>query len=273
MNSARTDLSIVVITFNESENLRRSLPPLVRLSDNVVVIDSFSTDETIALCRSMGATVEQRVWRGYSSAKNHGNSIARNDWILSIDADEVLSDELVESIKKLTLKEGEVYALDRITNYCGAWIRHSGWYPDWKIRIFNRRDVAWEGDYVHEKLSMPSGTRVVRLEGKLLHYSYKSSEDHLRRIERYAELAAEEMRARGETPSALKRLLSPVFRFIRTYVFKLGFLDGRNGWIISVRNARLVRRKYRLLELKLKWPGAGGSSSSDITTEREGEER
>lgn len=247
MNSARTDLSVVVITRNEAENLRASLPPLAALSDDIVVIDSFSTDETVALCRQAGATVVQREWKGYSAAKNFGNGIARNNWILSIDADEVISDELAESIKKLKLKEGEVYELDRITNYCGAWIRHSGWYPDWKVRIFNRKEIAWEGDYVHERLKLPPGTRTVRLRGKLCHYSYRTSQDHLDRMARYAELSAAEMHARGKRATPAKRFLSPVFRFIRTYIVKRGILDGRNGWIISLRNARMVRARYARL--------------------------
>lgn len=268
MNSARTDLSVVVITRNEAENLRASLPPLAALSDDIVVVDSFSTDDTVVLCRQAGATVVQREWQGYSAAKNFGNGIARNNWILSIDADEVLSHELAESIKNLRLKEGEVYELDRITNYCGAWIRHSGWYPDWKIRIFNRKEAVWEGDYVHERLKLPPGTRTVRLRGKLYHYSYRTSQDHLDRTARYAELSAAEMHARGKRATPAKRFLSPLFRFIRTYVIKLGILDGRNGWIISLRNARMVRARYaRLQALNMK-----GERNPEQRKRREGTE-
>lgn len=247
MQSEVQQLSVVMITLNEAENLRRSLPPLSRISDDIVVIDAGSTDETVRVAEEFGATVEIRKWEGYSSAKNHGNARARHDWILSIDADEVLSDELVQSIKNLSPAEGTVYALDRITNFAGTWIRHSGWYPDWKIRLFDRRYVRWHGDFVHERPDVPAGFATERLTGRLLHYSYASTDDHLGRIERYAELSARDLYNRGKRRTLLSRMLSPLFRFLRTYIFKLGFLDGRKGWLISVRNARLVRLKYRRL--------------------------
>ncbi len=149
---------------------------------------------------------------------------------------------------RLKPQEGEVYALDRITNYAGTWVRHSGWYPDWKVRLYHRNHSAWVGDFVHEELSIPSGAEIVRLKGKLYHYSYKSAEDHLRRIERYADLSARKMKAAGRPWRRSQALLSPPARFLRTYLLKLGFLDGRIGWIISLRNAYLVRLKYQHLQ-------------------------
>lgn len=245
MNSDRSKISVVLITFNEAENLRRTLPPLLEVSDDIVVIDSGSTDDTVALCESYGARVIPRAWEGYASAKNFGNGQARHEWILSIDADEELSPELVRSLRDLVPVEGMVYALDRLTNFCGTWIRHSGWYPDWKVRLFNRSRVRWTGDFVHEHLEYPDGFSVQRLEGKLLHWSYTTTDDHLRRMQRYAELSARKMHARGKAVSSIRRLLGPPFRFLRTYFLKAGILDGRYGWLISVRNARMVRLKYQ----------------------------
>ena len=245
MNPDRAEISVVLITFNEAENLRRTLPPLAEVTDDIVVVDSGSTDDTVALCASYGARVIERPWEGYANAKNFGNLQARHDWILSVDADEELSPELVRSLHALKPVDHTVYALDRLTNFCGTWIRHSGWYPDWKIRLFNRTHVRWTGDFVHEHLKFPEEFKVQRLEGKLLHWSYKSTDDHLQRMQRYAELSAQKMYARGKAVSSLRRLLGPPFRFLRTYFLKAGILDGRYGWLISVRNARMVRLKYR----------------------------
>ncbi|MEL6636359.1 MAG: glycosyltransferase family 2 protein [Bacteroidota bacterium] len=241
-------ISAVVITYNESENIRSCLEALQRVADEVVVVDAFSEDDTVEICVRMGVKVLQRKWQGYSASKNYGNENCENDWILSIDADEVLSEELIASIKRLPLQKGRVYRLDRINNFCGQWIRHSGWYPDWKIRLFNRTEVHWEGDYVHETLRVPSHFREEKLWGKLWHYSYKSVEDHLQRIERYSELAAQELFAGNKRPSPLRQMLSPYARFWNTFLFKLGFLDGRNGYLISKHNALLVRKKYHKLE-------------------------
>ncbi len=241
-------ISAVIITHNESENIRACITSLQAVADEIVVVDAFSDDATVDICVEMGVRVVQRKWQGYSANKNHGNEHASNDWILSIDADEVLSEELIENIKKLQPQKGKVYSLDRISNFCGQWIRYSGWYPDWKIRIFNRTEVHWEGDYVHEHLQIPSHFVEQKLSGKLWHYSYKSMEDHLQRIERYSDLAAQELFAGNKRPSPLRRMLSPYARFWNTFFFKLGFLDGRNGYIISKRNDLMVRKKYHKLE-------------------------
>ncbi len=242
--------SAVLITKNEAATIADVLRPLQALTDDIVVIDSQSTDGTIAICEAHGARVIQSEWLGYSATKNFGHSQAKYDWILSVDADEVLSDELISSLQNIQLKDKTVYALDRITDLYGTWIRHSGWYPDWKIRLFQRDPVYWKGDFVHETLHVPIDFEVVKLKGKFYHYSYKNAEDHLQRIEKYAVLAAEEMHAKGKKATFVKLYLSPVSRFIKTLIFQGGFLDGKAGWTIARRNAYLVRRKYRLLKEK-----------------------
>ena len=201
----------------------------MQLVAEIIVLDSDSTDGTQEIAEQYGVKVIPTEWQGYAKTKNYGNSLCTHDWILSIDADEVLSSELIESIYQLTLEENTVYTLDRIANFCGKWIRHSGWYPDWKPRLFNRKHVFWEGDFVHETLQIPSEFRVQRLYGKLYHYSYKDLDDHLERTKKYARLAAEAMQAEGKKIHPLKRLLGPAVRFIRTFIIKRGFLDGKAG--------------------------------------------
>ncbi|MCB9285266.1 MAG: glycosyltransferase family 2 protein [Lewinellaceae bacterium] len=240
--------SIVLITRNEAENIETCLKALRQVSDDIVVVDAFSEDGTPDLAAELDARVIQTRWMGYSQNKNFGNQHARYDWILSIDADEVLSEDLIRTLQQFTPEPQTVYELDRLTNFCGKWIYHSGWYPEWKPRLFDRREVSWQGDFVHETLAIPAGSRRVRLKGKLLHYSYKSDNDHRQRLERYAVLSAKDLYAQGKRSTLFKRWFSPVWRFLRTYIFQLGFLDGKEGWTIAVRGAWMVWRKYQLLK-------------------------
>ncbi len=241
------ELSAVVITYNEAENIEACVSALCRVAQEVLVVDSQSTDQTQEIARKAGAKVLETEWQGYSKTKNFANQQASFDWILSIDADEVLSEELILSLLNLVPDPKKVYALDRLTNYCGQWIRHSGWYPEWKIRLFNRKISHWEGAFVHEKLQHQKAVTTERLHGKLFHYSYKTSEDHLQRIRKYARLSAMELQAKGKKSNFLKRWISPSIRFLKTLLFKKAFLDGKNGWIISKRNAYLVHLKYTIL--------------------------
>ncbi len=241
-------ISAIIITKNEAQNIAKCLSALKTVVDDILVVDSFSTDNTRAIAEEYGARVIQREWEGYAKAKNFANSRAYHDWILSVDADEVLSKELIAQIKQLSLRAGTVYALDRINNFCGQWIKHSGWYPDWKIRLFDRNEVYWVGAYVHEKLKYPANYQIERLSGKLYHYSYSTLDDHKKRIETYSQLAAEDMFANGKKASFIKMYLSPISRFLKTLFLKRAFLDGKNGWIISRRNAWLVYLKYQKLK-------------------------
>lgn len=243
-----TKISAVVITYNEAANISACIAALQKAVDEVLIIDSKSQDQTVSIADSLGARVVETDWKGYTDTKNWGNSLATHDWILSIDADEVLSDELIASIQSLSLAEDEVYALDRLTNYCGQWIKHSGWYPEWKVRLFHRQHTQWEGAFVHERLKHSKSLRVAKLSGKLFHYSYKTSQEHLERINKYAKLSAMELHSKGRKSNFLKRWLSPAFRFLKTFFLKRAFLDGKNGWIISIRNARLVHLKYTILQ-------------------------
>lgn len=240
-------ISAVVIALNEAENLPLSLPPLLRVADEVLVIDTGSQDQSLQIAQDLGARVLQKAWMGYSATKNWANQQAKHPWILSVDADEVLSPELEAAILALQPTLGTAYALDRLNYYCGRPIHHSGWYPDWKVRLFNRNEIHWEGDYVHEELAIPATHQTQQIAGKLHHYSYKTNEDHWARIERYAQLSAQKLQAKGKKSGFFKRLFSPPARFLRTLILKRAFLDGAVGWKIASRNAYMVRRKYQIL--------------------------
>lgn len=248
MGIFRHNFSVVVITRNEADNIGPCLNALLQVSNDVWVADSHSTDATPRIVRKKGAQLRSVEWKGYAATKNEANAWCQNDWILSIDADEVLSETLIQTLQNWEPRENTVYLLDRMTNYCGTWVRHSGWYPDWKPRLFDRRKVQWEGAFVHETLAIPSHFQHQKLPGKLWHYSYRSAEDHLQRIEKYARLWAEEQFSRGRKWSPWKAVLSPAWRFLQTYLLKGGWRDGKAGWLISTRNAWMVRRRYTLLK-------------------------
>jgi glycosyltransferase involved in cell wall biosynthesis len=257
----RQAIAAVIITHNVADKIERTVRALLPVCEEVLVLDTDSDDGTVAICRQLGARVVSTDWLGFAGTKNLGNSLAGHGWILSVDADEVLSAELAAELSGLRPERGKVYALDRITRLGDRWIRHSGWYPDWKIRLFHRDDARWEGDFVHERLVVRAGTNVVRLPGRLWHYSYRDKADHLARMEKYAGLAAREMYAKGKKSRWWLRYLSPLVRFLRTYFLKAGFLDGRAGFQISIRNAYMIHRRYELLERL--WTASARDSSSE----------
>lgn len=246
-----TKISAVIITKNEAKNIARCIHSVAPIVDEILILDAFSRDKTVEIAQQLGAKVVQKKWEGYAQNKNYGNTLAKNDWILSIDADEVLSDELKKAIEKLTLKKELVYTINRLNNYCGQWIRHSNWHPDWNIRLFNKKTAHWAGDFVHEKLDFPTTTKIIKLDGLLYHYSYQNSDDHWNRIERYAQLSARQLFHSGKKTTFIKLWLSPIARFFKTFFINRGFLDGKAGWTISVRNAYLVHRKYQLLKKQM----------------------
>jgi len=241
-------ISGVLIVKNEAENLPACLEALQQVAQEIIVVDHESTDDTKAIASKFGAKIYEKKWEGYAAGKNFGNQKASNNWILSIDADEVITKELATSILNLKLEnKHKVYALDR-ANYYGEKLVKYCWSPDWKTRLFHKEAAHWQGNFVHETLKLDKSVQEVRLKGKLKHYSYANAEDHFKRIERYAKLSAEEMISKGKQVSWLKKRLSPSFRFIKTYFLKKGFLDGALGWEMSKRNAYLVRRKYEWFE-------------------------
>ncbi len=238
------DISAIVITKNAAEHIGRCVAALAKVCADIVVIDTDSSDDTVMLAEQAGARVVNSDWLGFGATKNFGAEQARFDWILSIDADEVLSEELVMSIKNLDLDPQSVYQLDRISSLCGKWIRHSGWYPDWIPRLYHRKEVRWNDAPVHERLIIPANFDQVRLKGKLYHYSYTSYEQFDKKLDRYARLSAQSMISKNKKYSPMIAQLAPAFRYFRTLVLKLGFLDGREGFWLSRKNAQLVKKKY-----------------------------
>lgn len=242
-------LSVVIITRNEERNIGRCLAPLEGLADEVVVVDAESTDRTRTIAEGHGARVVVRAWTNYSEQKNHANSLAQHPWILSLDADEVLSEGLkAELLAHKAQGFQGAYRMKRLTNYCGSWVRHGGWYPDAKVRLFPRQGTRWEGEHVHETLVLPPGTPITDLRHDLLHYSYHSVQDHEERIERYSTLHAQALHARGRHAGWVKRHLAPGFKFVQGYLLQGGFLDGKAGWTIARLSARAVRLKYLKLQ-------------------------
>jgi glycosyltransferase involved in cell wall biosynthesis len=236
-------LSAVIITFNEARNIKRCIASLQDVADEIVVIDSFSTDATPSICKGLNVQFHQREWKGYSKQKNYGNGLASNDWILSVDADEALSEELKNAIlfEKQNGK-GFNYSFNRLTNYCGKWIKHSGWYPDTKVKMFNRTVDDWQGE-VHE-IPTVNLNRVKKLKGDLLHYSYNSVSDHVKRTDLYSTLGAKELYENGREASMLKLLFNPWLKFHKMYFIKLGFLDGMAGFTIALITAYGTFLKY-----------------------------
>lgn len=238
-------LSAVIITKNEASNIGRCISSLEGIADEIVVVDSFSTDNTKEICTSKNVVFLEREFVDYSDSKNFGNDHTSGDWILSIDADEELSKELKQSIKAIKQAPKEaVYLINRLTNYCGSWIKYCGWYPDAKTRLWKKGTAKWEGT-IHEKLK--SSLPIVPLKGDLLHYSYPSLTFHLNKINHFTDFMAQEMYDKGKIPSLFKLILSPPFKFIKKYFLQLGILDGYAGFVVSVMAAYYVFVKYAKL--------------------------
>ncbi|MBQ6726415.1 MAG: glycosyltransferase family 2 protein [Bacteroidales bacterium] len=245
-------LSAVIITHNEERNIVRCLDSLQSIADEVVVVDSGSTDKTEELCRKYDVRFEKHPWEGYSEQKNFADSLATNDWIFSIDADEALSDTLRNSIialKHNEISDTDVFLVNRLTNYCGHWIHHCGWYPDRKIRLFNRNAKRWTGT-IHETLAdTATATAETLLAGDLLHYSYYSVEDHIRQADKFSTLTAKEAFRKGRKASAAAIWFKPKWKFFKDFVIKGGFLDGYAGYQVCKISAFATFMKYSKLRM------------------------
>ncbi|HSB13367.1 MAG TPA: glycosyltransferase family 2 protein [Bryobacteraceae bacterium] len=225
-------ISATIITLNEEDNIARAIESL-RCCDEVVVVDSGSQDRTMEIAAKLGARIVESPWRGYAGQKNFAAEKASYDWILSIDGDEALSEALEGEIWQIK-KSGpkfDAYTMPRMAQYLGRWILHSGWYPDRKVRLYDRRRAQWAGDFVHESVNV-SGS-VGHLDYNLLHFTCDSISSHLKRMERYTTLAAQDLVARGKKVTLADLLLDPPWTFLRTYVFQAGFLDGIEGLTIA----------------------------------------
>jgi glycosyltransferase involved in cell wall biosynthesis len=236
-------ITATIITLDEERKIARAIESL-RCCDEILIVDSGSVDRTVELAENLGARVIEAGWRGFAGQKNWAAEQAAHDWILSLDADEALSEALEAEIWNLK-KSGpqhDAYTMPRLARYLGRWILHSGWYPDRKVRLYDRRKAKFVGDFVHE--SVVCHGRVGHLESNILHFTCDSLAEHVKTMDHYTTLAAQELAAR-RVPVPLSRMIfAPGWTFIRTYFFQRGFLDGLEGLIIAHMAAFYTFLKY-----------------------------
>jgi glycosyltransferase involved in cell wall biosynthesis len=240
-------LSVTVITLNEAANIGAALAS-VAWADEVVVVDSGSTDETVAIARKHGARVEVRHWPGYSAQKNYAAAIAAHDWIFSLDADERVTPELAAEIRATLSGEPAArgYRVPRVTWYLGRWIRGTDWYPDYQLRLYDRRAAEWNGRPVHESVRLRTGAPA-HLRHDLQHYGYRDISHHLATIDRYTTLAAGQWASEGRRVTAFGLAVHPAAAFLRNYILRRGVTQGTAGLIVSALNSYYVFLKLAKL--------------------------
>jgi glycosyltransferase involved in cell wall biosynthesis len=239
-----TRVTAIVITFNEAANIGAALASL-SFADEIIVVDSHSTDDTVAIARTFTDKVIVRPWPGYAAQKNFAAAQASHDWILSLDADERISDPLADEIRALAEGSAAGYRVPRVTFHLGRWLRSTDWYPDFQLRLYDRRQARWSGRLVHESVSADGP--VVDLHGEILHYAYRDLSHHLQTMDRYTTLAARQMFDDGRTAGWWDLAVHPPAAFLRNYVLRGGFRDGVPGLIVSAMNARYVGLKFAKL--------------------------
>ncbi len=244
----KVKISVVIITFNEERNIGRCIDSVRGIADDIVVVDSFSTDRTKAICLEKEVRFVEHAFEGHIQQKNWAITQALYPHILSIDADEAPNVVLCESIAKA--KDNFVvdgYSMNRLTNYCGHWVRHCGWYPDIKLRLCDSQKGKWGGLNPHDRFEMDEGSKIVHLKGDLLHYSYYTRIDHKKQIVKFTDILARSMFDAGRRTNWPMVVLSTIFKFIRDYFLKLGILDGKAGFTISWLSAGATFKKYKKL--------------------------
>ncbi len=250
-------LSVVIITFNEEKNIERCLRSVGGIADEIIVVDSFSTDNTEVICARFNVRFSQHGFEGHIEQKNYAMSLATHPFVLSLDADEALSDELAVSIRcALTNWTHDCYTINRLNNFCGQWIRHSGWYPDKKIRLFDKRKARWGGINPHDKIIIEKGATCKELEGNLLHFSFSSISQHIDQINKFSGIKAKGAFAKNKKAGPWHIFILPLVKFFTIYFLKAGFLDGFYGFVIALHSAWSVylrgvklRQLYKGLEL------------------------
>ena len=262
-------LTVTVITRNEAANIEGALES-VRWADEIVVVDSHSADETVALAQKYNARIVIHDWAGYSAQRNYAAEIASNDWILALDADERVPTELAVEIQRI-MRDGSVhggYRMPRISYYLGRWIRGTDWYPDYQLRLYDRRVGRFNGKRVHESVELTYG-RPGQLQHDLQHYPYRDISDHVTSIDHYTTLAAEEWFAEGRRTNAIEFAVHPPVAFLRNYVARRGFRDGAAGFLISILNSYYVFLKVlKLWELQRGYRSLGPGDAPGASNSR-----
>jgi len=245
-------ISVSIICFNEEKKIRRCLES-VKWADEIVVLDSFSTDRTLEICKEYTDNIHQHKFDGHIQQKNRAIDLCPNEWVFCIDADEVVSKELKESILTIDTAKTDFkgFAVPRKVFYLGKWINHGGWYPDYKIRFFNKKFGKWGGINPHDTVVVNGKT--AKLKGDLQHYSYENIKAHLDQVNKFTDIMALEYGKIGEKPSVINLTIRPFIKFIKMYFLKFGFLDGKRGFIIAVIASFYVFMKFvKLFENKIK---------------------
>lgn len=245
-------ISAVLISYNEEEKVERALESLRDVADEIVVVDSHSTDRTEEICRRFTGRFLQRTWPGYREQKQFATDQARHEWVLSLDCDEELSEALrgeIRDWKSAPAGRFDGYELPRLTWFMGRWIRHTTWHPDWQLRLFRRHSGAWRGGRVHESFRTEGPT--ARFRNKIHHFTYASFSEYLRQLDRFSTLAALDNLDRGRSVGALRTAFEPGLVFLKNYLLKRGFLDGRAGLAVSSLAAvSTLFKHYKLWELR-----------------------
>ncbi|MFZ4401944.1 MAG: glycosyltransferase family 2 protein [Bacteroidales bacterium] len=242
-------ISALIITYNEERNIERCINSLKDIADEIIVIDSFSTDQTEIICNRLETKFIKHKFEGHIQQKNWAITQASYPYILSLDADEVISESLKKSI--LLIKNNwyaDGYTFNRITSYCGKWIKHGGWYPDMKLRLWDSRKGKWSGINPHDRFEMQNDSKIVHLKGNLLHYSYHTLKDHTIQVEKFTDITAKALFEQGKHASFIQLYLGSNIKFIRNYFLKLGFLDGYHGYRIAKISAYATFLKYAKLK-------------------------
>jgi len=246
-------ISAVIITYNEEKNIERCLNSLQDIADEIIVLDSFSTDKTTEICKKYNLKFFQHEFDNYTEQKNRAVNFASNDFILSLDADEEISSELQQSILKI--KESNIfdaYNFNRLNIYCGKPMRHTSWYPDRKIRLWNRKKGKWTGDKIHETVEIESSVKKGFLRGNLLHYSFNSIEEHIKQTNKFTSISAEVLFKSGKNSSTSIIVIKTFGRFIKEFILKTAFLDGFYGIIVGSINVFSSFLKYSKLRKRIK---------------------
>jgi glycosyltransferase involved in cell wall biosynthesis len=238
-------LSVVIITYNEEKNLERCLKSVVPVADEIVVVDSFSTDKTKEIALKYKAKFVEHAFEGHIEQKNWAITQASYKHVLSIDGDEALDETLINSINAIKVNwQADGYSMNRLTNYCGKWIKHSGWYPDKKLRLWNSEKGEWQGTNPHDEYRMQKGCTIKHIKGDILHYSYYSIHQHLEQVNYFTEIMAKQYLEKGRRASLFNLLMNPTLKFVGSYIFQKGFLDGIYGLAICIISAHATFLKY-----------------------------
>ena len=245
-------ISVVIITYNEEKDIGPCIDSVLVIADDIVVVDSFSTDRTKEIVLEKGARFVQHKFEGHIQQKNWAITQAKYPHVLSLDADEIVSDKLQKEIIRVKKNwNADAYYFNRMTNYCGKWIKHCGWYPDRKLRLWDSRKGRWGGINPHDKFEMDTGSVEEFIKGDLYHYSYHSISQHVLQIHKFTHIGAVEALKRGKAANVFLLLFKPIWKFKRDYFIKLGFLDGYYGFVICGLSAVATFVKYlKMMELK-----------------------